>query len=85
MTPTLRRKERKMAVFMWMLTALSLVGVWLNIKKKVSGFYIWLIGDIGWVYIDFKEGLTSQAVLFIVYSFLCIYGIYEWRQSNEKV
>ena len=70
----------RMEILIWFLTALSIVGVWLNIKKNIWGFYLWLIGDIGWVYIDLKAGLTGQAVLFVVYSGLCIYGIYEWRK-----
>lgn len=69
-------------ILIWALTALSIVGVWLNIKKNIWGFYLWLIGDIGWIYVDFKAGLTGQAVLFIVYSALCIYGIYEWRDKE---
>ena len=33
----------------WFLTAISLLGTLLNIRKNILCFYIWLIGDILWI------------------------------------
>ena len=35
----------------WFLTAISLIGTVLNIRKDILCFYIWLIGDILWTFI----------------------------------
>jgi len=65
----------------WILTAISLIGVVLNVKRKRSGFGFWIIANIGWVVVDYQAGLTSQAVLFIVYTALAGWGLLEWREK----
>ena len=40
----------------WFLTAISLTGIVLNIRKNILCFYIWLIGDILWCALDFNAG-----------------------------
>jgi nicotinamide riboside transporter PnuC len=47
----------------WILTVLSIVGVILNIKRKVLCFYIWAISNIGWIFLDYKAELYGQAVV----------------------
>lgn len=66
----------------WLLTALSLVGVWLNIKKDVRCFYLWAITNSGWVLIDWQAGLYAQSALFAVYFVLALWGIIEWRRQE---
>jgi nicotinamide mononucleotide transporter len=72
------------ALLTWFLTAMSLVGVWFNIKKNSICFYIWIVANVGWIYVDIKAGLMGQAVLFVIYSVLSVYGIYEWRKPEKK-
>jgi nicotinamide mononucleotide transporter len=71
------------ALLTWALTAMSLVGVWFNIKKNSACFYIWLVANVGWIYVDIKAGLTGQAALFVIYSILSVYGIYAWRKPEK--
>jgi nicotinamide riboside transporter PnuC len=66
---------------MWMLTAASLVGVVLNIKKKKACFAIWAITNAAWAVIDYMAGLTAQAALFAIYFCLAIWGLVEWRRG----
>jgi nicotinamide riboside transporter PnuC len=63
-----------------LLTALSLLGVWLNIKKMRICFYFWGVSNAGWVWIDWDAGIYAQAGLQAVYFLLSIYGIWEWRR-----
>ncbi len=65
------------------LTILSLIGVVLNIKKKISCFYIWFITNASWTIIDFYKDIPAQGTLFFIYTLLAVYGIYEWKK--EKV
>lgn len=64
------------------LTLLALIGVVLNIKKKVLCFYIWLFTNASWAVVDFYKGIPMQGLLFTVYTFLAVYGIYEWRKHE---
>ena len=65
---------------MWMLTAASLVGVVLNIKKNKACFAIWAVTNAAWAVIDYTAGLKAQAALFAVYFCLAIWGLVEWRR-----
>lgn len=68
---------------MWFVTALSLSGNVLNIKKKRSGFVIWVIANILWLIHDIYTGLYSRAMLDIVQTGFCIWGIIEWNNEEE--
>ena len=65
---------------MWMLTAASLIGVVLNIKKNKACFAIWAVTNAAWAVIDYTAGVTAQAALFAVYFCLAIWGLVEWRR-----
>ena len=67
----------------WTLTALSIFGTILNIKKKVSCWLVWGVANIGWVVSFSLKGMTAEAALFLVYFGLSIYGWYQWRQRPE--
>lgn len=68
----------------WLLAALSLVGVWLNIKKKSTCFIIWLATNASWTIYDFSIGAYAQSVLFFIYTILAVYGLYEWKYKKQK-
>ncbi len=63
----------------------SLLGVWLNIHKRVACFWIWSATNAVWVYADLSHGIYSQAALQAVYFGLAVYGIHQWtRRPVEK-
>jgi nicotinamide riboside transporter PnuC len=64
---------------MWLLTAGSIAGVILNIKRKRSCFIIWGITNAAWVWVDLDAGLYAQAVLFAVYFALAVWGYFAWK------
>ena len=68
---------------MWIVTALSLLGNALNIKKKRSGFMVWVIANVLWLTYDLTTGLYSRAALDIVQTAFCIWGIIEWKNKEE--
>jgi len=69
---------------MWIITALSLLGVILNIKKKTACFFIWAVTNAVWCVYDFRIGAYEQSVLFFVYFILAIWGIIEWGKNETK-
>jgi nicotinamide mononucleotide transporter len=65
-----------------LLTIAALVGVVLNIKRKIACFYIWFVTNTAWAIVDFYKGIPAQGILFTIYVGLAVYGIYEWRRSG---
>jgi nicotinamide riboside transporter PnuC len=65
---------------MWIVTVSSLVGIILNILKKKVCFVIWLITNTLWCIYDLYIANYPQAILFLIYIFLAIWGIYKWRK-----
>jgi len=67
---------------LWVITVLSIIGVILNVYKKQSCFIIWAFTNFCWMCLDFYKGIYAQAVLFLIYFLLAIWGIYKWRKAN---
>jgi len=70
-------------LFTWIITGLSIIGVILNAKKKVSGFYFWMIANFSWIIIDLHKEVYAQAMLFGFYFIMCFYGVYEWKRPKK--
>lgn len=64
----------------WALTPLSLFGTLLVTRRRAEGFILWCVSNIGWVIVDYRAGLNSQAALFGAYFLLSAYGVYEWKK-----
>lgn len=65
----------------WLLTAASLVGTILNVKKVKYCFYIWTITNALWLAYDICTGLYSRAALDLVHLALAVWGIRAWRKK----
>ena len=63
---------------MWVVTAMSLLGVVLNIHKRKECFTVWGITNFIWAIYDWRIGARAQSVLFTVYFLLAIWGLYKW-------
>lgn len=73
----------KVDLITWILTAISFIGAIYNIGKKTIGFVIWAIADIIFVgmYIYLKQ--YANAVLFLMYVGVNLWGIYQWNRSKK--
>jgi nicotinamide riboside transporter PnuC len=71
-----------LTVVSWIITSVSLLGAVLNAKKSIVGFYIWIPANLAWVGYDIYIGQYAQAVLFIVYTAISTWGIYQWRKQK---
>lgn len=70
-------------LFTYILTGLALIGVVLNIKKKIACFYIWLFTNASWAVVDFYKDIPAQGFLFVIYTGLAVYGIVEWKKDAK--
>ena len=71
-------------ILYWITALIALIGVWLNIRKNVTCFYLWAGTNATWAYVDFTHGIYSQAALQATYFALSIVGIWKWKTPNCK-
>lgn len=67
----------------WITTIVCLTGTILNVKKLKICFWLWLLGNILWLGIDIYNGLWSRAVLDTVQGTLAVWGLVEWKSSQN--
>jgi nicotinamide riboside transporter PnuC len=65
----------------WILTAMSVIGAYLNVKKKRISFLLYTIANIGWILTNLYFEIYSQAALFFVFTLLSTYGWIEWGRK----
>lgn len=63
---------------------LSLIGYLFVAKKRVEGFYIWIVANILLLYVVKQKELHAIAALYVAYSLLTIYSIQQWRHNDKK-
>jgi len=66
-----------------LLTAASIAGVILNIRRQRSSFYIWSVTNLSWAAVDFYREIWAQGILFLIYFALAIYGAWAWGKDKE--
>jgi nicotinamide mononucleotide transporter len=62
-------------------TSFSLVAQWMQTRKFVENWLIWLVVDVVYVGMNLSQGLLWTAALYAVYVALAVAGLREWRQS----
>jgi len=66
----------------WIVSALALAGVVLNINKDPRCFIIWACTNFFWCIYDWCIGAYAQSVLFAVYFILAAVGLWKWRKDD---
>ena len=69
---------------LWLLTALSLAGTALNVKKRIACFYLWTVVNIAWVFVDFQQELYARSVLDGVHLAFAVWGIWDWTKRPPR-
>ena len=76
--------ETMFQAFLWTITALSLRGTALNVKKKASCFYIWTAVNVAWIGVDAYQDLWARLVLDFVHLVFAVWGIFSWRSRSTN-
>ncbi|CAM4227873.1 hypothetical protein EWU23_10110 [Cytophagaceae bacterium 50C-KIRBA] len=63
------------------LTGLSIFGTWLAINKKIENWILWIIIDIIYVLMYIQKELWGTSLLYTLFIFLAIRGLYQWKNS----
>jgi len=67
--------------WLWIVTAISIIGTVLNVYKKRACYYFWLVSNSIWLIVDIHKGIYEQALIFGVYTILAILGIVVWKKK----
>jgi nicotinamide mononucleotide transporter len=66
-------------------TSFSLVAQWMQTRKLIENWWLWLAVDVVYVGINLSQGLLSTAGLYAIYTALAVAGLREWRRSMEAM
>ncbi len=67
------------------LTSFSIVAQWMQTRKLLEAWLVWLVVDVFYVGMFLYKGLTPTAGLYAVFLFLAVLGFVEWRRSMGEV
>lgn len=62
----------------WALTALGIIGAALNALKIGFCFWLWTVGNIGWIIVNLRRRHVQEALLFTAYLITSIIGLATW-------
>ncbi|MDD2437976.1 MAG: nicotinamide riboside transporter PnuC [Massilibacteroides sp.] len=65
-------------------TALSIVGTWLLARQILEHWYCWIVVNGVSVFLYYSQELYPTMFLYICYTLLSIYGIYNWKKNGQK-
>ena len=67
------------------LTSFSIVAQWMQTRKKLEAWLIWLAVDVFYVGMFLYKGLYPTAGLYALFLYLAFMGFVEWRRSMREV
>jgi len=62
-------------------TSFSLVAQWMQARKYLENWALWVVVDVVYVAMSLSQGLTLTAGLYAVYIGLALLGFRDWRRS----
>ena len=62
-------------------TTYSLVAQWMQTRKWLENWWVWLAVDVVYVGMNLSQGLAWTAGLYAVYIVLAVVGLREWRRA----
>lgn len=65
-------------------TALSIVATWMLAKKYIGHWLIWIFVDAVSAGLYVYKRLWPTVILFLIYTFMAIFGYFEWKKDLEK-
>jgi nicotinamide mononucleotide transporter len=66
-------------------TSFSLVAQWMQARKYLENWLVWVVVDVVYVGMSLSRGLTLTAGLYAVYICLALLGLRDWRRSMAAV
>jgi HTH-type transcriptional repressor of NAD biosynthesis genes len=62
-------------------TALSLTAMWMQSRKLIENWLVWLAADAIYIPLYFWKDLPLTGVLYVIFAAMCVKGFVEWRRT----
>lgn len=62
-------------------TSFSLVAQWMQARKHLENWLVWVVVDLVYISMSLTQGLTLTAGLYVIYVGLALVGYRDWRRS----
>ena len=62
-------------------TTFSLIAQWMQARKKLENWVLWIVVDVAYVGISLTQGLALTSGLYVIYVGLALIGYRDWRRS----
>lgn len=64
-----------------LILTLSLAAIYMQLRKYVQSWYVWILTDIIAVPFHWSQGHEATGVLYAAYMAMCFVGLYTWRRE----
>lgn len=71
-------------IFSWAMVAVSLVGTVMNIRGNAGCWYVWAVGNVGWIAVGLGSQVYSLAALQGIYLLMNIWGVNSWAKARNE-
>jgi len=62
-------------------TAFSLIAQWMQTRKRLENWVLWVVVDVAYVGMSLTQGLALTSGLYVIYISLAAMGYRDWRRS----
>ena len=76
-----QRLQTTVPLFRWVLTAMGVIGAFLNALGNRTCFVIWIVANIGWITVNLQRRSWPEVALFSVYLGTAVLGLVTWRMQ----
>ncbi|GMO35884.1 MAG: nicotinamide riboside transporter PnuC [Candidatus Azobacteroides pseudotrichonymphae] len=66
------------------ITTLSIITIWMTVRKIVESWLLWIISDVCSVILYLYKEMYPSAFLYVVYTVFAIFGYIFWRKKAVK-
>jgi len=72
-------------IFSWSMVAISLGGTVMNIRGNPWCWYVWSVGNAGWIAVGLGSQVYSLAALQGIYLLMNVWGVRSWSKAHKEI